>query len=382
MPGIRSAILGVLVPALVGAQQNLRLTKPDATFPEPFTQIASVRELRDGRVLLIDRRERIVLLVDFRSGKSAAVGRNGSGPGEYAQPQRLFTLGGDTTAIYDGPARRFVIVQPDGKPGDDFRMDAATGAGQRRGGVPKWSDGQGRVFTEGSPFGENGGADSAAIARFARGAAKGDTIAFAILDKESVQVKATEGGGVSIANGIRAFAWRDDWVGLPDGGVAVVRVKDYHVDWYSASGARMSGPAVTTTSVPVTAADRQQAIDDRLAAMRGAMTRGRPGSPPGSVPNDIQLPELTFPSTKPPFEVGSTVARPDGEVWVMRSRAAVDKVAVYDVFTKTAGHIARVTLPPNSRVVGFGAAAVYTVRIDDADLQYLEQWRIAPFARP
>ena len=107
-------------------------------------------ELRDGRVLILDRRDRIVLAVNFRTGKSASVGREGTGPGEYVQPGRLFGLGPDTTAIYDGPARRFVTVGPDAKAGEAFRLDLATGSGRQRGGVPKWSDAQGRIFTEGS----------------------------------------------------------------------------------------------------------------------------------------------------------------------------------------------------------------------------------------
>src|SRR6185503_16443341 len=98
---VRCIFIGVTIPLLASAQQQVRLTKPDATFAEPFTQIASVRELRDGRVLVLDRRDRTVMAVDFRSGKSTAVGREGTGPGEYVQPGRLFELGPDTTAIYD-----------------------------------------------------------------------------------------------------------------------------------------------------------------------------------------------------------------------------------------------------------------------------------------
>jgi hypothetical protein len=83
----RRFLLGaVLIPTLTGAQQPLRLLRPDATFPEPFTQITSVRELRDGRVVALDRRDGIVLLVDFRNGKATAVGREGSGPANTYSP--------------------------------------------------------------------------------------------------------------------------------------------------------------------------------------------------------------------------------------------------------------------------------------------------------
>ena len=378
---VRFFTLGVVVPVLAVAQEPVRLTKPDAAFPEPFTFVASLRELRDGRVLVLDRRDRIVLLVDFQTGKATSVGREGTGPGEYTQPGRLFPLPADTTAIYDGPARRFVIVEPNGRMGDAFRMDAATGAARRGGGVPKYSDAQGRVFTEGSAYanGELRAADSTPVMRFARDADAGDTLTYVHLDKETIQIRSLDGGGVSVSNGVRAFAWRDDWVAFPDGGVAVVRVADYHVDWYSAAGVRTAGRPVATLRIAVTDADKENAKKKRLAAMRGAMSRSRPGGPgPGAPPPDAlrNLPELTFPAFKPPFEMGNSFARPNGEVWVLRSRAANDRVAVYDVLTRTGGLVRRVAFPGSTEVIGFGNTMVYTVRLDDDELQYLERWRL------
>ena len=99
--------VAVLIPTLAAAQQPLRLQKPDATFPEPFTMLASMREVRDGRVHVVDRRDRIVMLLDFKTGKAIAVGREGTGPGEFMQPGRLFTVSADTTAIYDGALAPF-----------------------------------------------------------------------------------------------------------------------------------------------------------------------------------------------------------------------------------------------------------------------------------
>lgn len=373
----RLGIGAALLPALAAAQQPVRLGKPNAAYAEPFTQVVSVRELRDGRVLVLDRRDRIVLLVDLAAGKATAVGREGTGPGEYAQPGRLLSFPGDTTAIYDGPARRFVLVGPDGKAGDTFRHELATGSGQRRGGVPRWSDAQGRIFTEGSPFNADNtaAADSAAVTRFARAGTKGDTLAWVHLDKFTIEIKGSPGGGISIMNGLRAFASRDEWVALPDGGVAVVRVADYHVDWYSSSGVVTRGPSVQVERVPVTTADKEHARKERLAVMQGARTRG--GSSVSRPPVEIRgLPDLTFPEVKPPFEAGHVFARPNGEVWVLRSRPAGDRVATYDVFTRTGGLTRRVTFAPATRVVGFGNGTVYAVREDEDDLQYLERWAL------
>ena len=367
----------VLIPTFVAAQQPLRLQKPDATFPEPFTMLASMREVRDGRVLVVDRRDRIVMLLDFRTGKATAVGREGTGPGEFMQPGRLFTVSADTTAIYDGPSRRFVLVGPDGKAGEAYRFDLATGAGRQRGGIPRGSDAQGRLFTEGSPYaagGEMRAADSAAITRFTRGAVKGDTLAYVHLDKETIQIRNEPGGGVNVSNGVKAFASRDDWVALPDGGVAVVRAANYRIDWYSPLGVHAAGPPVRIDPIPVTAADKEEAKKERLAAMRSAMPRSGARTAPAA--EMVGLPELRFPAVKPPFESGSTHARPNGEVWVLRSRHARDAIAVYDVFTRTGGMIGRVAFPPKTQLLGFGNGKLYTVRLDEDDLQYIEQWSL------
>jgi hypothetical protein len=55
---------------------------------------------------------------------------------------------------------------------------------------------------------------------------------------------------------------------------------------------------------------------------------------------------------------------------------ARDPVAVYDVFTRTGGLIGRVELPPSTRLVGFGSDKLYTVRLDDDELQYFERWTL------
>jgi hypothetical protein len=378
MTHLRRILCGVtVIPTVAAAQTPRQLAKPDAEFAEPFSQVASIRELRDGRVLVLDRRDRIVMLVDLKRGTSTKVGAEGTGPGEYVQPGRLFAMPADTTAIYDGPARRFVMFGADGKFAGAFRLDSATGSRGQRGGVPKGSDGKGRMFTEGSPYavGMTGAADSAAIVRFDRGDARGDTLAYVALDREAVQVRSSASGGVSISNGLRAFASRDDWVALPDGGVAVIRVAEYHVDWYSPLGRRSAGPVVKVEPLPVTDADKEQAANDLLAAIRSSAPRN--GNASSTTPKSAAgLPALPFPTIKPPFESGNVFARPNGEVWVLRSRKAKDPVAVYDVFTATGGMIGRVALPPRTRLVGFGQTTLYAVRVDDDDLQYLARWTL------
>ena len=63
-----------------GAQASTALTTPESEFAEPFSAIASIRELRDGRVIVVDDGEYVVKLVDFTRTEASQVGRKGAHP--------------------------------------------------------------------------------------------------------------------------------------------------------------------------------------------------------------------------------------------------------------------------------------------------------------
>jgi len=67
---------------------------------------------------------------------------------------------------------------------------------------------------------------------------------------------------------------------------------------------------------------------------------------------------------------------PKGEIWVPRNRKAGDETPVYEVFSLAGRQTARVVLARKTRVIGFGAGTVYTLRSDDDDLQYLQRFRV------
>ena len=93
-----------------------RLDKPLAEFPEGFTSLTAVRELPDGRVMLLERCESIVVLLDFTGRRFTQVARTGAGPGEYVRAAALWALPGDSSAIYDRANLRFLVIDPTGKP--------------------------------------------------------------------------------------------------------------------------------------------------------------------------------------------------------------------------------------------------------------------------
>jgi hypothetical protein len=69
--------------------------------------------------------------------------------------------------------------------------------------------------------------------------------------------------------------------------------------------------------------------------------------------------ERKFAATKAPFSPADIVVSPKAEVWIMRSRAAAATDVTYDVFDARGQRIDRLAFPDGSRVVGFGAGAVY-----------------------
>lgn len=391
--------LMAMLPGLLEAQVATKtLAKPEVEFPEPFSRLVGVRELRDGRVIVADSKDKTVQVLDLKAQKATKIGREGSGPGEYALPTALVTLPGDTTWIFDPLNSRYLRIGPDAKPGATFRLEdgapppAAAPASAPPGGPrvmvgmtsPRATDLKGYLYFEGSPitFGPNGpvSSDSAPVMRYDRKTYKYDTLTFVTLPKNNASVQSTSSGGnqnVSVRMGMPTpFPARDAWTVLPNGTVVVARVKDYHLDVLVPNKALTRGPAVPFTAVKVGAAEkaeyRQSQVTNAPVAIMRTNENGRvqtnTSTPPAEEPKE-------WPATKPPF-AGQILAAPNGEVWVARSRPASDLIPTYDVFSSAGKLTRRVALPKNTRVVGFGnAGAIYTVRTDEDDLQYLQRFR-------
>ena len=363
--------VALALPLGLQGQEPRSLGKPDAELKTPFTRIATVRELKDGRLLVVDERERSLSLIDLRTGTAKQVGRAGAGPGEYAYPGRILALPGDSSLLHDPGNARYLIIKPDGTPGETFRLPEpvflSLGA---RGSIPRATDARGAIYFEGGPLTSGRGTaptalDSVPLLRYERRSGNLDTVAWVQLAKRNVQVRPGQDGGVSISIGVQAFPARDDWSALPDGSVGVARVRDYHVDWYPSTGKRTAGPPVRFTAIAVTEAEKEAFRSERRARIAPRSS--------GSLPPD--LPEPEWPAVMPPFVYWQTFSRPNGELWVLRSHKSREK-PVYDVFGAPGTLTGRVALPAGTRLVGFGNGTAYLVRRDEDDLEYLQQYKL------
>ncbi len=376
------AALAVTLPAV--AQQNATLAKPNAESKESFTRVTAVRELPSGKVLVVDTQDKVVQLVDLAAGTMTKVGREGQGPGEYGLPLGLFALPTGETLLYDVAGRRFLTISQDGKPGAILEMPRPPAAAGGGGGPIvlgfndiRGVDAQGRIYFQGSPFTATGGtADSMPIMRWDRVKPTFDTIGYVTQPKNSASSSGSRGAFTVRIGGGKVWAPTEAWDVAGDGRVARVTPSPYRVLWM-APGKIMPGPVQPYTPLKVTEADKALYKENQAKAPRMMVSIGGGGGASSSSAPSAGPPqsEPDFSETMPPFNGRGTVqATPDGEVWVLRTRPASDKVPSYDVFDRTGALVRRVTLNPRSRVVGFGKGTVYVARTDDDDLQWLQRY--------
>ena len=105
------------VSGLANAQTIAARPLPAAawTSSESFSRVSSVREQRDGQLIVLDEQEIRLLRVDPRSSRVTPLGRSGQGPGEYLLPITLVALPGDTTMVVDmSGGGRHILVTPAG----------------------------------------------------------------------------------------------------------------------------------------------------------------------------------------------------------------------------------------------------------------------------
>ncbi|MFN8580652.1 MAG: hypothetical protein U0163_06690 [Gemmatimonadaceae bacterium] len=152
-PLFRLLALGVVAaPGSVGSQTAERhlAAQPVSRLAESFSEIAGVRELRDGRLILLDAKEQRLVVADFAAGTARPIGHSGQGPGEYGRAIRLVSLPADTTWVVDGAGRRVLVIGPDASP-----RDIITGFGkpaEDSGLTPmslRGADGRGRLYFTG-----------------------------------------------------------------------------------------------------------------------------------------------------------------------------------------------------------------------------------------
>jgi hypothetical protein len=401
---------------------------------ESFTGLPGVRALSDGRVLVNDVPRRRVLLFDSTLSRftlvadSTAATANAYG-GRFGN---LIAYRGDSTLFVDPQSLSMLVIDPVGKIGRVMsvpRADDVMGlAGPMA--VSVGFDAFGRLVYRALPRFERRGPppegghfmprempDTAPVVRIDLATRQLDTVGFIKTPRPSMQMSRDAEGRMQFSMTVNPLPVVDEWAVLSDGSIALVRGRDYHVDWVNPDGTRTSSPKMPFEWQRLSDEDKIAFIDsvkaarERLVAAGAAhnvvgspttgsaapapgmseriavtIVQGGPGG--GSTPTrsggtQVTTPNVSFvapsdlPDYKPPFFAGSVRADADGNLWIRTiPTKAIPGGPVYDVVSRERGLVERVQVPAGRTIIGFGPGGVVYLAAQEGNVTYLERARV------
>ncbi|HTE45699.1 MAG TPA: hypothetical protein VK636_10680, partial [Gemmatimonadaceae bacterium] len=416
----------VAVLALVASVTALNAQEPipvrqlapvDATSRDTVNFLYGVRELSNGGLLANDAGARRLVLFDRSLATSRIVADSASGsPSPYGKrPAGIIPGAADTTLLVDVAARAFVVLDHSGRVSGVMsppRANDVTSMANPSLGAARL-DPKGRLIYRstlpmafkppmpGQPFSMPAMADSAPIIRADFDTRKADTLAWVRVPKLTVTTSSVEGGGEVFRPMFNPLASIDDWAMLPDGSIAILRGRDYHIDWVNADGSRTSSPKMPFDWKRLSDSDKDALLDStrktiakqlatgasgplpsmaadghgsggaaalaghsltilRVDAPDGGPAPKSNGAPPPTVSNIELVPPSELPDYVPPvLRSGAMLADPDGNVWILPSTSAQSTGGLlYDVIDRTGRVVQRVRIPEGRALEGFGVGGV------------------------
>lgn len=176
----------------------------------------------------------------------------------------------------------------------------------------------------GQPFGGPGGRgfnpqnqpDSVPIVRVDFDTRKADTVAYVKVPKNETQMTRGEDGATTISIKINPLPQADDWALLNDGTVAIMRVLDFHVDYYRPDGSHVASDKLPFDWKRITDDDRTKLIDSLQTLAKAAADRA--GSGGGGFRMAFEpVAADRLPDYYPPIRAGTTLADFEGNLWVL-----------------------------------------------------------------
>ncbi len=356
---LRTVTLVACTATMLQAQPSHRGLGPAiGALDHEFTRIASVRELRDGRVLVSDDGENRLYVVDLVRGDVSSIGSVGEGPGEYARVGRLIALPADSTILLDpGSGSRWLLLSGARIVATVVAPDSAVVATRT---ALYGADRSGHVLAVRSArrVREPNGAqrEESAFLRVTRSTGQADTVSRG----RGRETLLRESGTPS--NRQRAVYWVVYAVPEPalmfsDGWIAVARQDPYRIEWISDRGQVTTGPAVLWVSPQVTEAEK------RAWQSRAEVRLGKPLT----FGTDL----IPWADVVPPYGEDPLLALPDGTLLVAKAEWSGSNGTEYELFDRRGVRTATLRLAGTEHIVGFGAARVYVATRDDDGIERL-----------
>jgi hypothetical protein len=441
-------ITAALAPGAL-AQQALPPAHPvgpiEHVTSEPMKAVSAVRQVSGGRVLVNDIIEHRVLLFDstLANAKPVADSTSSTANAYGSSPGGLIPYKGDSTLFIDPASLSMLVFDDAGKIARVMSVPRPSEAMFLIGGPfgQTGFDPSGRLVYRGNimPQGPMGGRgkdgepmlpqfpDSAPIVRVALATRAEDTVAYYKLPPTKMNIVRTDNGFTATST-INPMPVVDDWALLPDGTVAIVRGKDFHVDYIHPDGSKNSSEKIPFDWQRLTDDQKAAVIDsakqvmekrraDQLAKIQETRSAGGAGNQRVNVSGDgggggggagqmvfvmrtagggdgggatpptrggnqtVTMPPLQFvepyelPDYRPAFTAGATRCDTQGNLWI-RTTTVQDDRPMYDVVNEQGQLVDRVLLPPHRVLSGFGPGVVYMGVTDSTGAVHLERARI------
>ena len=442
--GVLAVCLSSITAASVSAQNRpaIQALGPVlSTSSEISGSITNIRALPGGLLLVNSRTARQVLLMDstFTVLKVVADSTPGS-PNPYgAQGGSLIAYRGDSTLFVDPSSLSMLVIDPDGNitrvmsvpRSQDAMMLTVGGLGV---GGAQYSNGHlvyrgmpMQRITGGSPMSSGGAAmaipDTMPILRVNLQTRVVDTLGFIRSPRVNTSFNRGDDGSIHISIEVNPLPTVDEWAVTSNGDVALVRGRDFHIDWIRADGQSVSSPKIQfdwkrlTDEDKVNLIDSVKAIRDREAAANpnpdqeramvsafssvlGAGATAGAGATGGPVPTmriqvraadaggggssaQISAPVVTYvspsdlPDYQPPFFATSVRPDADGNIWIQTIPTKPEPAGtVFDVINSNGEATARILIPEGRRLVGFGPGGVVFLANATGSSTTLERARV------
>jgi hypothetical protein len=423
---MKKMLIAVLSLASTAAAQQMppirQIARHERVTSDSLASVDVALPAKDGSVLVHDGKSRRVLLFDSTLARATVVAdttdKTSSAYGHSFG--ELLRYRGDSALFVDVGGLSMMVVDPAGKLGRVMAMPRPDDAQRLLGvfGLPGF-DARGRLIysVAAGDFGhrvfycvEHPGrfpqyrqgahpiakADSARLVRVDLATRALDTIAGVTTEVDEQRIVTDDNGVVQSVHWVALpLQTVDSWTVMSDGTLAVVRGRDYHVDWLGSDGHWSSTPKLSFDRQRIDDARKLALIDFATAAAEalaaGANARqaggggGRGGANRGGGGGRgamTRIPDVVVhadagevPDYVPPIGENAVTADADDNLWI-RTSTLVDGRPVYDVVNRRGELVDRRQLPSFRTIAGFGPGVIYMAMADANGSVHLERARI------
>ncbi len=356
----------------------------EAKTDEPLTTVSAIKVFSDGRVLVNDVGAHSLRLFDPTLASSTLIAGPDGGTFKYGkQASLLIPYWGDSALFLDNASNAFLVLDANASVIRTIAFPPGTDWLGLISGQPVL-DPQGRLLyrvpiVPADPlvnprlrlYAKD--VDSCAIVRANFDTRTIDTLGVVASGGVTRAPMMLSSGRQILHTTINPAPVHDDWAILPDGTVAIVRGRDYHIDWIHPDGTRTSSAKLPFDWRKLDEQAKQRLLDSAQAATEASMLRAIPNASSAQMHDQFELIGIDkLPNYYPPVRIGSRRVDSSGNLWIPPTTSLYPTVGglIYDVVNRKGIISWRALLAPGYSVAGFGTNdAVYMIAADSTGVR-------------